>query len=105
MITLEEFAELLEPTDRIRIIKGNKEAFIGWLDILKGYTEIYKDLKSDQVREFRAVPELRHKNWEELGLLSPIEPYTPAEFSFSDMQMKLYYTIYLQDEDSEEEVK
>ena len=32
---------------------------------------------------------------EELGLMKPLEPDQTAQYKFSDLQMSLYYTIYI----------
>nr|DAH16681.1 MAG TPA: hypothetical protein [Caudoviricetes sp.] len=41
------------------------------------------------------IPDISHKRWEELHLLPPIEPERLAEYRFSDLQMTIYYTIYI----------
>ena len=33
--------------------------------------------------------------WKELGLMKPLEPEQTAQYKFSDLQMSLYYTIYI----------
>lgn len=33
--------------------------------------------------------------WKELGLMKPLEPDQTAQYKFSDLQMSLYYTIYI----------
>lgn len=49
------------------------------------------------VREMRfcPVPEIRHKEWKKRGLMPPMKPEETPEFSFSDLQMTLYNTIYI----------
>ena len=94
-MTLEEFARLLENSDRLRIIKDEKEVFVGWLAMLVMYNEAYEEMRTDVVKRFRAIPEIRHKRWKELNLMKPLEPDRTPEFSFSDLQMNLYYTIYI----------
>lgn len=42
-----------------------------------------------------AVPEITHRRWKELGLMKPLEPEQTAQYKFSDLQMSLYYTIYI----------
>lgn len=48
-----------------------------------------------EVKKFRAVPEITHRRWKELGLMKPLEPDQTAQYKFSDLQMSLYYTIYI----------
>ena len=92
---LEEFVKLLENSDRMRIVKDEKEGFVGWLAILVMHNEMYEEIRMDAVKKFRAVPEIRHRQWKERNLMKPIEPDETPEFLFSDLQMDLYYTIYL----------
>lgn len=94
-MALEEFVKLLENSDRLRILKGKKEVFVGWLALLFLHNETYEGIRTDAVKKFRAVPEIRHRQWKERKLMKPLEPDETPEFAFSDLQMNLYYTIYL----------
>lgn len=94
-MTLEEFVKLLENSDRMRIVKDEKEVFVGWLAMLVMHNEMYEEIRTDAVKKFRAVLEIRHRQWKERNLMKPLEPDETPEFLFSDLQMNLYYTIYL----------
>lgn len=48
-----------------------------------------------EVKRFCPVPEIRHKEWKKRGLMPPMKPEETPEFSFSDLQMTLYNTIYI----------
>lgn len=86
---VKDFVQLLHGSDRVRIIKNGNHIFTGWKD---NWPKEHADEKIDK---FRAVPEIRHKEWEKRGLLPPIEPEKLPEYSFSDLQMNIYYTIYI----------
>lgn len=58
-------------------------------------SEEYRKYSEHEVKKFRAVPEITHRRWEELGLMKPLEPDQTAQYKFSDLQMSLYYTIYI----------
>lgn len=58
-------------------------------------SEEYRKYSEHEVKKFRAVPEITHRRWEELGLMKPLEPEQTAQYKFSDLQMSLYYTIYI----------
>lgn len=91
---LEEVLKLLLPPDRLRIIKGDKTIFIGYLANFERTEE--KGLTGqEEVEKLRAIPELRSKFWKEKGLMTPCEPELLAQYSFSDLEMKLYYDIHL----------
>lgn len=94
-MALEGFVKLLENSDRLRILKDEKEVFVGWLAMLVMHNEMYEEIRTDAVKKFRAVPEMRHRQWKERNLMKPLEPDETPEFLFSDLQMNLYYTIYL----------
>ncbi len=83
-----------------RIIKGDEEIFVGYLALFApevGHTncKLYEQYKFDEVVKFRAVPEITHRKWKELNLMSPLRPDETPDFKFQELQMKLYYTIYL----------
>mgnify|MGYP000145092964 FL=1 len=58
-------------------------------------SEEYRKYSGYEVKKFRAVPEITHRRWKELGLMKPLEPDQTAQYKFSDLQMSLYYTIYI----------
>ena len=51
--------------------------------------------EAGRINRGRAVPEITHRRWKELGLMKPLEPDQTAQYKFSDLQMSLYYTIYI----------
>ena len=81
-------------------VKGGEEMFVGYLALFApevGHTNctLYEQHKNDTVVKFRAVPEITHRKWKELNLMSPLRPDETPDFKFQELQMKLYYTIYL----------
>lgn len=101
MVKLKDIVGLLRNCDRVRIIKDNKDIYTGWLANLvtahgigdKG--EVYQEHKDDEVKSLEAVDEIKHKKWQELNLSSPLEPSETPDYSFSDLEMKMYYTIHI----------
>lgn len=90
----------LESSDRLRIIEGKAEVYVGYLAAFKPFadheiSEEYRKYSGHEVKKFRAVPEITHRRWKELGLMKPLEPDQTAQYKFSDLQMSLYYTIYI----------
>lgn len=96
-IKITDFLKIITPSDRVRIIDGEKDIFTGWAAMLnfKEGQKIMDEHGNRTIKQFRAVPEIRHKEWQKRGLMSPIEPDKTPEYSFSDLQMSLYYTIYI----------
>ena len=94
-MTLEELIGTLENSDRLKIIKDENEVYVGWLALLVANNEHYESIRTDAVKKFKAVPEIRHKQWRERNLMRPLEPDKAPEFAFTDLQMSIYYTIYL----------
>ena len=99
-VTVKEFIGTLESSDRLRIIEGKAEVYVGYLAAFKPFadheiSEEYRKYSGHEVKKFRAVPEITHRRWKELGLLKPLEPDQTAQYKFSDLQMSLYYTIYI----------
>lgn len=94
-MTVGEFLETIENPDRVRIVQQGEDVFVGYLGILRFDTKIFDKIKGETVRKFRAHPEIRHRRWEELNLMRPLEPDETPDYRFSDLEMKLYYTIYI----------
>lgn len=96
MTTVEEFVKLLTNPDRVRIMKDDKEIFVGYLYSLTTEEQNHYDTIRDcEVKKYRAVPEIRHKKWQEKGLMQPLLPDEMPEYKFSDLQMSLYHTIHI----------
>lgn len=92
-MTLREFISVLEQSDRVRIIKEDKEIYTGYKALMShADLEVVMDA---EVKRFRPIPEIRHKQWKERGLMPPIKPEETPDFNFSDLQMTLYSTIYI----------
>lgn len=95
-----ETLKVLENPDRIRIFKDEKEICTGYIgtQFMHGAGlggELFEMYKDEEVKKIRCAIEIRHRRWEELGLKSPLTPNETPDFKFSDLQMKLYYMIYL----------
>ena len=96
MMAVKDFIALLHNSDRLRIMQDGKEVFVGYLStLLTDRTCIYNTVRDCVMKEFREVPEIRHKQWQERGLMEPLMKHEFAEYSFSDLQMSLYYTIII----------
>lgn len=94
-MTVGEFFETIENPDRVRIVHQGEDVFVGYLGMLKSDTKVFDKIKDETVSKFRAVPEIRHRRWKELNLMRPLEPDETPDYRFSDLEMKLYYTIYV----------
>ena len=87
--------DVLANTDMLRIIKDGADVFVGWLGTFVAEKELLQKYGGQKVKQFKIVTEVRHKRWKELGLMQPLQPEETPDFRFSDLQMKLYYTIYI----------
>ena len=86
-MTVEEFIGTLESSDRLRIIEGKAEVYVGYLAAFKPFadheiSEEYRKYSGHEIKKFRAVPEITHRRWEELGLMKPLEPEQTAQYKF-----------------------
>lgn len=90
---LQDLFNILANPDRLRIIRNDKDLYVGYLANFKhNESEL---TGTEEVESFRVIPEIRHKQWKEKDLMPPLEPEQLAKYRFSDLEMKLYYTIYL----------
>lgn len=93
-MTVQELLQKLEPSDMMRIMKGKEELYCGYLGVMEYHKGDLAWIEAEVVK-FRAVPEITHKRWKELGLMSPLKPSETPHFLFTDLQMSLYYTVYI----------
>lgn len=94
-MTVSDIMTILESPDRVRIMQGDVEICNQYFANIKEDKELIEKYKDTQVKRFRVIPEIRHKRWKELNLMQPLEPEETPSFSFSDLQMTLYYTILI----------
>lgn len=87
--------DVLANTDMLRIIKDGADVFVGWLGVFVAEKELLQKYGGQKVKRFKVVTEVRHKRWKELGLMQPLQPEETPGYAFSDLQLKLYHTIYL----------
>ncbi len=105
---LSELLNIIGTADRIRIIDGypgNKEVqfdkdltvlYSGYKSMIEyhaGQTDFL--LEDPEVGRLICHPEIRHKDFAELGLFPPYEPELTRMYEFQDMTMFIYYDIYL----------
>ena len=94
-MTVKDIMTILESPDRVRIMKGDVEICNQYFANIRADKELIEKYKDTQVKRFRVIPEIRHKRWKELNLMQPLKPEETPSFSFSDLQMTLYYTILI----------
>lgn len=94
MIRLKDFLAVLHQSDRLQIIKDGKPIYTGYPALIVHNPQIEAEMDA-VITLFRAVPEIKHKQWRERGLMAPMEPEEMPQYAFSDLQMQLYYTIYI----------
>lgn len=96
---LEEMIAVIQNPDRVRIFKDKERLFMGFRAALIGgfgkIDEVMIEHGKDEVKSFRACTEITHKQWKEKGLITPVQPEEMAQYSFSDLQMSLYYDFYI----------
>ena len=88
-IKVKDFVALIASSSRVRIVKEDKTAALCWA------CDLPEEYAGETMKKFSAVPELRHKEWKQRGLMAPMEPDETPDYGFSDLEMKLYYTIYI----------
>ena len=103
-MTVKELTDVLSSIELVRITKGRggkyerskDDLYIGWLGELKASPEhISPETWKAEVKHFAAVQDIKHNKWRELGLMQPLEPGKYPQYSFSDLTMSTYYTIYI----------
>ena len=93
-MTVKEQIAVFDSAVRLQIMKGETELYLGYLANFQYCQEIESILEAEVIK-FKAIPEIKHKQWKEKRLMQPLEPNETPQYSFSDLQMSLYYTIYI----------
>ena len=100
-MVLKDIVKVLENADMIRVVKDQKDIYTGYLALfiksrgIEKYKGLYEKHKNDEVKRFRMIPEVTHRKWREMGLKGPIDQKETPNYKFEDMQIKIYYTIYI----------
>ena len=69
---LREFIGVFEQSERLRIVKDGKEIYTGYKALME-HAEL-EAVMDAEVKRFCPVPEIRHKEWKERGLMPPMKP-------------------------------
>lgn len=91
---IKELLKLLRGSDAIRIVKNNEQVYIGYMGSLE-HKESGCISGEEELKGFKLEMDIKHKKWEELGLMQPLQPEETAQYSFSDLQFTLYYAFYI----------
>ena len=67
MIRLKDFLAVLHQSDRLQIIKDGKPIYTGYLALIVHNPQIEAEMDA-VITLFRAVPEIKHKQWREWGV-------------------------------------
>lgn len=78
---LREFLTVFSNPDRIRIVKDDKDVYTGFLALM-AHAGGMEALMDAEVKRFRPIPEIRHKEWRKRGLMAPLQPQETPEYSF-----------------------
>ena len=65
---LREFLTVFEQSDRLRIVKNEKAVYTGFLALM-AHVGNMEALMDAEVKRFRPIPEIRHKEWQKRGLM------------------------------------
>lgn len=92
---VDELLRVLRNPDMIRIVFNDRDVYVGYLGMMQYHERDLSKIMRQEVHSFRCVPEIRHRNWKELGLMSPLTPDKTPDYLYADLQTTLYYTIYI----------
>ena len=96
MITVKEMIDHLINSDAIRIKRDKEVIYTGYKAMLlhDGYESIGLT-GEESMQRFSLETDIKHKKWQQLGLMPPIEPDKLPDYEFSDLQLNIYNTIYI----------
>ena len=92
-MNFEQALRYLVGSDRVILHEDEKEVFTGYASLIP--QEIKERLAGKEVTGYRCHLDIKHKEWAKRGLMPPIQPDELAQYNFSDLQLSLYYCIYV----------
>ena len=90
---VKELLDVVTNPTMLRIMRGKNDLYTGYKGMVHYEHGNEPEWMEETVKEFAAVPEIRHKQYREKGLTEPLLPEEMPQYSFSDLMMTLYYTI------------
>lgn len=88
-MTVSEQLDVISSSNRAVIKHGDKILYNNYI----GGADLGEDILSAEVKRLTFKPEINHKRWQELGLMQPLNQEDTPQYSFSDLELRLYYVI------------
>jgi len=92
-VKVKELLAVVSNPTMLRIMRGTEDLYTGYKGVMHYEHGNAPEWMEETVKGFAAVPEIRHKQYREKGLMEPMLPEEMPQYSFSDLMMTLYYTI------------
>ena len=90
---VKEFLAVVPDPTMLRIMRGKEDLYAGYKGMVHYEQGDAPGWMEATVKGFAAVPEIRHKQYREKGLMEPLLPEEMPQYSFNDLMMTLHYTI------------
>lgn len=91
-----ELTPFLTGPTRLRVWRGKDMLACNYFGAIDSDADMRAIFKADpQIEKFSVTPEITHREWKERGLMKPMEPEIARTYEFKDLQMLLYYDIYV----------
>lgn len=89
MTTVKDIVGLISGSDRLIIEKDGEQIYNDWV----GMGDLPEEVLAAEAKKLRFISDIKHKNWQAKGLVQPINPEDTPAYSFSDLELRLYYVI------------
>ena len=90
-MTVKEQLSVIHNSYRCLIMKDGELLYNDWV----GARTIAGEILAAEVKQLVFRPEIRHKQWKERQLMPPLNPEETPAYSFSDLELRLYYEIHI----------
>lgn len=87
---VKDLLEIIDGSCRLIIEKDKEIIYNGWAGMRN-----LGELELNEVKKLQFRPEINHKHWQQLGLMQPLSPEDTPAYSFSDLELRLYYVIQI----------
>ena len=87
---VKDLLEIIDGSCRLIIEKDKEIIYNDWAGMRN-----LGEIELNEVKKLQFRPEINHKQWQQLGLMQPLSQEDTPAYSFSDLELRLYYVIQI----------
>lgn len=94
-VTLSGLSSIIGLSERTRVIKNGVIVFANWGYYLREHYAENGFTGDETVIDLKVRLDVSHKDWKKRGLIPPLDREHTPQYLAGDMQINMYYDIYI----------